>query len=185
MNDRPDRDLVWVREERPVWDADKERIIGGAPDGAFVVPFRKGDHLPGEWWAARDAGPGGGIVAYGRLDTAWGGEAEILLAVDPSAQQCGVGSFVLDQLEAEASRRGITYVHNTIREHAQRDYVHDWLVVRGFRGPVDSDLRKRIPGTAARSRDAGAVLALEPVADARAPGHERQGGQVAVKRHEY
>jgi hypothetical protein len=34
--------LVWVREESPVWTADKQRIIGGAPEGAFVLPFTEG-----------------------------------------------------------------------------------------------------------------------------------------------
>ena len=51
----------------------------------------------------------------------------------------------------------INYVHNRIREHEQGDLVHDWLVVRGFRGPTDGDLRKRVgppmgTATAARRR---------------------------------
>ena len=47
--------LTWVREEAPVWDADKSRVIGGAPEGAFVLGFEDGQALPGEWWAVRDA----------------------------------------------------------------------------------------------------------------------------------
>ncbi len=27
--------LSWIREENPVWDKDKERVIGGAPAGAL------------------------------------------------------------------------------------------------------------------------------------------------------
>ena len=127
-------ELSWVREDDPVWDADKRRVIGGAPDGAFVIPFRDGEPVPGEWWSVREEGEDGQILAYARLDIGWGGDAQILLAVDPARQEEGVGSFVLARLEDEAAARGINYVYNTIREHEQRDLVHDWLVVRGFRG---------------------------------------------------
>ncbi len=96
--------LTWVREDDPVWDADKQRVIGGAPEGTFVLSFSDGDALPGEWWSARDGE--GLVVGYGRLDIGWGGDAEILLAVDPGRQQEGIGSFVLAGLEDEAGSRG-------------------------------------------------------------------------------
>jgi GNAT superfamily N-acetyltransferase len=182
--------LSWVREDNPTWDADKERVIGGAPEGAFVLGFADGEQLPGEWWSARD---GESVVGYGRLDVTWGGDAEILLAVDPAQQQHGVGSFVLARLEEEAAGQGINYVHNRIREHAERDLVHDWLVVRGFRGSTDADLRKRV-GTATGT--SGAEPASSPAASSAtpydaessgdlAPGHEDQGGYVSVEDHQY
>ena len=188
-------DLAWVREESPVWDADKTRVIGGAPEGAFVIPFQAGDELPGDWWAARD--PDGVVVGYGRLDTTWGGDAEILLAVAPDRQQAGVGSFILARLEDEAAARGINYIHNRIRDHDQRDLVHDWLVVRGFTGSVDSDLRKRVgapyatPSTSTPTSTAPSTrrppesydVALDPAG--LAPGHEEQGGYVNVEEHRY
>ncbi|MCW2865938.1 MAG: family N-acetyltransferase [Marmoricola sp.] len=182
--------LVWVRETEPVWDADKRRVIGGAPEGAFVLPFADGDALPGEWWAARRGGEDGPVVGYGRLDIGWGGDAEVLLAVDPAAQQHGVGSFVLASLEQEAAAHGINYVHNTIREHDRRDEVHDWLVVRGFRGTVDGELRKRV-GADADPRVGAAVggqdgrAAYEREAGERGPGHEEAGGYVDVEDHRY
>ncbi len=145
-------DLSWVREEAPVWDADKARVIGGAPEGAFVLTFTDGESLPGDWWSAR--GADGEVVGYGRLDTTWGGDAEILLAVAPDRQESGVGTFILGKLDEEAASRGLNYIHNRIRDHAQRDLVHDWLVVRGFRGPVDGDLRKRVGTTYATVLDA-------------------------------
>jgi GNAT superfamily N-acetyltransferase len=181
--------LVWVRETDPVWDADKRRVIGGAPAGAFVIPFRDGDALPGEWWAARDGGPDGEVVGYGRLDIGWGGDAQILLAVDPTRQEEGIGSFVLARLEDEAAARGINYVYNTIREHEARDLVHDWLVVRGFRGAVDGDLRKRVGSAPAEppGRQRRAVSAYDVASDpgGRAPGQEEQGGYVDVDEHRY
>ncbi len=180
-------ELVWAHEDAPVWDADKQRVIGGAPEGAFVVPFRDGQRLPGDWWAARDGD--GAVVGYGRLDTTWGGDAEILLAVAPDRQQQGAGSFILARLEAEAAARGLNYVHNRIREHDQRDLVHDWLVVRGFRGPVDGDLRKRVGAGDALSvrREPAAGTPYDAAADpgARPPGHEESGGYVNVEDHRY
>jgi GNAT superfamily N-acetyltransferase len=185
--------LVWVREESPVWDADKQRIIGGAPEGAFVLPFMQGDPLPGEWWSVRDRAEGekdaeSAIVGYGRLDISWGGDAEVLLAVDPGHQERGVGSFLLTRLEEEAGARGINYVYNTIRDHEARDLVHDWLVVRGFRGAVDGDLRKRVGSSRAEPvRHAPVTTAYDVRADpgGRAPGHEEQGGYVGVDDHQY
>ena len=32
----------------------------------------------------REGGTGGSVLAYGRLDIGWGGDAQVLLAVDPS-----------------------------------------------------------------------------------------------------
>jgi GNAT superfamily N-acetyltransferase len=180
--------LRWVREDAPVWDDAKARVIGGAPEGAFVLPFRAGDALPGDWWHVTD--DDGAVVGFGRLDTTWGGDAEILLAADPAHQQAGVGSFVLARLEDEAEARGINYVRNTIRaEHPDRDLVHDWLVVRGFRGTVDGDLHKRVGSTrGAQTRGTpGAPASYDVTSDpgGQAPGREDAGGYVNVEDHRY
>ena len=45
---------------------------------------------------------GGGVVAYGWMDTAWG-DAEMLVAVDPQHHRQGVGTFVLDCTPEEIS----------------------------------------------------------------------------------
>jgi GNAT superfamily N-acetyltransferase len=180
-------ELTWTREPDPRWDADKRRVIGGAPEGAFVLPFAEGDPLPGDWWRVTDAD--GTVVGYGRLDTTWGGDAEILLASDPERQSAGIGSFILDRLEDEAQARGINYVHNTIRPaHPERDLVHDWLVVRGFRGTVDGDLRKRVGSTRGLpTRQAPHVTAYDAAQDpgSRPPGDEEAGGYVDVDDHRY
>ena len=36
-------------------DTGKARVIGSAPEGAFVLTFADGEELPGEWWSARDS----------------------------------------------------------------------------------------------------------------------------------
>ena len=126
--------LVWVREDAPVWDAEKQRVIGGAPEGAFDLSFAEGDPLAGEWWSVRD-GEGGPVVAYGRLAIGRGGDAEILLAVDPARQEEGIGTFVLGALEGEALRRGVNYVYNVIPEHRERVVVHDCVRDPGLPRP--------------------------------------------------
>lgn len=140
--------LQWIHESHPVWDGDKERVIGGAPEGAFVLPFDRGDEVPGEWWAVRD-GDDGPVVGYGRLDITTFGDAEVLLASDPDRQGEGVGGFILQRLEDEAADRGINYVFNEIRPHDQQDEVASWLTAHGFEGSRDGGLRKRVRATTA------------------------------------
>lgn len=178
--------LSWSRESHPRWDSDKQRIIGGAPAGALDISYPDGAELPGDWFAATE---GDHVVGYGWIDSTWGGDTEILLAVDPSAQGRGIGSFVMDQLEREAAQRGVNYVYNTVREtHPDRESVHDWLLVRGYRGNErDASLRKRVglpeDTVAARPTAAGGVP--EPDQTVFPPGREESGGYVSVESHQY
>ncbi|HET8599132.1 MAG TPA: GNAT family N-acetyltransferase [Segeticoccus sp.] len=174
--------LTWEREPRPVWDADKERIIGGAPEGALDVSYPDGAELPGDWFvAAEDGKP----VGYGWMDSTWGGDTEILLAVDTAQQGRGVGSFVMTHLEWEAAQRGINYVYNTVREtHPDRDQVHDWLLVRGYRGNErDASLRKRV--AVEDTSEPAAPKQPQPELTAVPPGHEDRGGYVNIEDHQY
>jgi ribosomal protein S18 acetylase RimI-like enzyme len=190
-------DLTWTHEDSPTWDADKQRVVGSAPEGALDLSYADGDALPGDWWAARTSD--GAVVGYGWLDATWGGDAEILLAVDAASQRQGVGSFVIDRLEHEAASRGLNYVYNTVRaSHPDRDDLHDWLAVRGYRGSTggqdDTTLRKRVGSDDQRSPMRGDGSPAEPApsraydpasAGDRAPGHEESGGYVDVDDHRY
>ena len=195
--------LTWTHEDSPTWDADKQRVVGSAPEGVFDLSYPDGAALPGDWWSART--PDGTAVGYGWLDATWGGDAEILLAVDVAAQGQGVGSFVIGRLEDEAASRGLNYVYNTVRSsHPSRDDLHDWLAVRGYRGAdspaTDSVLRKRVgaggrrdePSTGpagarpAPSRSASGGTSYDPASEGEmAPGHEESGGYVDVDDHRY
>ena len=191
-------ELTWSHEPSPTWDADKRRIIGSSPPGVFDLSYADDAPLPGDWWAARTSD--GEVVGYGWLDATWGGDAEILLAVDTASRQRGVGSFVIARLEDEAAGRGLNYVYNTVRDsHPDRDDLHDWLAVRGYRGSTsDTTLRKRVgadsqrpgPGsgpsaaTPAPSRDASG--GYDPAGEGeRGPGHEESGGYVDIDDHQY
>ena len=176
-------DLIWAQEENPTWDDAKGRIIGAAPPGAFEISYAADESLPGDWFVATD--PTGKPVGYGWLDATWGGDAEILLAVDPSLQHSGAGSFILAELEHEAARRGLNYVYNTIREtHPDREVLHDWLSIRGYKGSsTDTALRKHVEVSAPAPRVDKAPV--RPDTTAVPPGHEDNGGYVDVDAHQY
>jgi GNAT superfamily N-acetyltransferase len=181
--------LSWAHEANPIWDDDKQRVIGSAPEGALDLSFTPGSTLPGDWWSARTAK--GDVVGYGWLDATWGGDAEILLAVDASWQEKGVGSFIIGRLEDEAASRGLNYVYNTVREqHPQRDDLHDWPAVRGYRGGTrDTTLRKRVGADQSTAptapRPTPGAAAGDRMDGARPPGNEESGGYVNIEDHRY
>lgn len=133
--------MRWIHEQPAAWDGDKVRIVGGAPVGAFdsrLTQSTEGDVLPGDWWRLVD--DTGHTVAFGWLDTNWG-DAEILLATDPERQGKGIGSEVLEKLEAEARERGLNYLTNMVRpSHPDGERVRAWLQRRGFRASDDGRL---------------------------------------------
>jgi GNAT superfamily N-acetyltransferase len=133
--------LVWIKERPAVWNADTQRIIGGAPAGVFDASFGEmspGAPLPGEWWRVEEDGR---VVGYGWMDIVWG-DAEILMATDSAARGRGVGSFILARLEDEARARGVNYLYNAVPAgHPEGDRVTRWLLARGFRASEDGSLR--------------------------------------------
>ena len=135
-------ELVWTREDTPVWDAAKQTIVGGAPAGALDVPPRElGELAPGEWFRVERAGA---IVGYGWMDCTWG-DAEVTLAVDAKHGGQGVGAFILSHLEKEAATRGVNYLYNAVpATHPEADKVTRWLESLGFQRSGDGLLKKRV-----------------------------------------
>lgn len=136
--------LRWIHESPAVWDADKARIVGDAPEGIFDTRYRDattGDLVPGEWWRVEEDGE---AVGYGWLDVVWG-DAEILLATAPDAQGRGVGTFILEHLEGEARTRGLNYLYNVVRAtHPKADEVTAWLKKRRFTASEDGRLLRGV-----------------------------------------
>jgi GNAT superfamily N-acetyltransferase len=134
--------LDWIQENPPRWDAAKAAIVGEVPDGVFELgEFAPGELIPGEWWRVESDGE---VVGYGWMDCTWG-DAEILLAVDPRRQGQGVGTFIVDHLEAEAAERGLNYLLNEVRPtHPDGEKVARWLAGRRFERSADGKLLKRL-----------------------------------------
>lgn len=133
----------WIRDV-PTWDEDKQRIIGGAPSGIFDSRYagnRLGDPVPCDWYRVEDNGR---TVGYGWIDVVWG-DAEILLAVDPTTRGRGVGAFILDELDKQARRMGLNYIYNIVRPtHPEGDRVRHWLEKHGFAAEPDGRLLRRV-----------------------------------------
>lgn len=134
--------LRWIAENPPRWDAAKAAVLADAPEGVFDGrSYRPGDLLPAEWWRVEDDK---GVVGYGWLEASWG-DAEIMLAVDPTRRGSGVGGFILDRLHDEARARGLNYLHNVIPAgHADPEKLARWLAARGFAQSGEGRLRRAV-----------------------------------------
>ncbi|MDQ3733306.1 MAG: GNAT family N-acetyltransferase [Actinomycetota bacterium] len=134
--------LSWTREPAPIWDEAKQRVLADLPVQLLgLSEVSQGQRLADEWWRVEDAGD---VVGFGRLDDTWG-DAEILVAVEPDSQGRGVGSYILENLEAEASRRGLNYVYNVVHaEHPEHEEIRGWFLARGFAPGTEEELRKRL-----------------------------------------
>ena len=134
----------WIHENPAVWTADKARIVGRAREGIFdgrYAAAKEGDLVPGAWWRVEDDGR---TVAFGWMDVVWG-DAEILLATDPTERNKGIGSFVLEHLADEAHKRGLNYLYNVIRPtHPEPEAVSAFLIKRGFAPSEDGRLLRSI-----------------------------------------
>ena len=106
-------------------------------------PLPRRRAAPGEWWSVRDGGRDGTVLAYGRLDIGWGGDAQILLAVgaDPAGGGCR-------QLRAGPARgRGRGARHQLRLQHHPRARAArpgarlargPWVPRRGGRRPAQA-----------------------------------------------
>ena len=140
--------LSW-HKDLPVWDSNKQRIVGNAPTGTLdgrYAEMREGATIPCNWFRVEDDGK---IVGYGWVDVVWG-DAEILLATDPAAQGHGIGTFILDHLEEEARHMGLNYIYNMVRPtHPDGEKVTAWLVKRGFEIKEDGRMLRHVGQAAA------------------------------------
>jgi GNAT superfamily N-acetyltransferase len=132
--------LTWVREDTPVWDAAKQSIVGGAPEGALEIPkLALGELAPGEWFRVEEDGA---TLGYGWMDCTWG-DAEITIAVDPKREGEGIGAFIVSNLEREAAARGVNYLYNEVLPtHPDKTRVTGWLLSLGFKPSGDGLLKK-------------------------------------------
>ncbi len=135
--------FTWHRDI-PVWDANKQRIVGGTAAGVLDSRYgdiQEGTTVPCSWFRVEREGA---VVGYGWVDVNWG-DAEILLATDSDAEGAGVGSFILERLDEEARRMGLAYTYNIVRStHPEGEKVAAWLEKRGFQKNPDGRLSRRV-----------------------------------------
>lgn len=135
--------MEWVRETPARWDAAKAEVLGELGPELFGLGRpADGDALGDEWWRVVD---GDEVLGYGRLDDTWG-DAEILVLVSEKRRTSGVGAFILDNLEREASSRHLNYIYNVVpQRHPDPETVTGFLAGRGFEANDAGELRKRVP----------------------------------------
>ncbi len=135
--------MEWVRETPARWDGTKAAVLGDLSPALFGLGSpTHGDALADEWWRVEQDGE---VLGYGRLDDTWG-DAEILMLVTPARRACGVGSFILARLEAEAAARRVNYIYNVVpQRHPDPESVTGFLTARGFERAEIGELRKRVP----------------------------------------
>jgi N-acetylglutamate synthase-like GNAT family acetyltransferase len=135
--------MEWIRETPAVWDAAKSEVLGELRTELFGLGSpAAGDALADEWWRVED---GGDVLGYGRLDDTWG-DAEILVLVAEKRRTSGVGGFILENLEREASARHVNYIYNVVPQgHPDPETVTGFLTTRGFEPNDAGELRKRVP----------------------------------------
>ena len=142
--------LTWTKEASPRWDADKQRLFGPAELAAVgLAPPAPGAPVADEWWRVTD---GGDVAGYGWLDTEWG-DARITFFVAPGRRGRGVGTFILEHLEAEAAARGLNYIYNVVPEtHPDSPWIKNWLSMHGFREAPRGQLHRQVQATPTRAQ---------------------------------
>jgi GNAT superfamily N-acetyltransferase len=134
--------FTWHKDV-PVWDANKERIVGNVEPGILDSRYSgvaEGAPVPCMWYRAENEK--GETVGYGWVDVVWG-DAEILLAIDKDYRGKGAGAFILDGLDKEARRMGLNYIYNVVRpSHPRGEEVTKWLTKQGFKEQSDGRHKK-------------------------------------------
>ncbi len=133
---------VWLKEDAPAWDTQKDHLFGAAEIAAVGIDRPQPDEsIADEWWRVVDASAA--VVAYGWLDSEWG-DARISFVVAAGHRGQGIGEFVIDHLEDEAFARGLNYIYNVIpASHPNPSWIRHWLIVRGFSVDPEGNLRRR------------------------------------------
>ncbi|GAA0337262.1 hypothetical protein GCM10008967_29430 [Bacillus carboniphilus] len=98
-----------IKEEHSIWDTEKEIIFAEVADGTFdnLNNLELGLQLNQEWWKLIDENEkvlGFGWVNYENDDF------EISLVVDTNHQGEGLGSFIIEKLEAIALEKGFNKI---------------------------------------------------------------------------
>lgn len=132
---------MWIKEEEPVWDSDKEDIIDCAPQGSFNMGPKSNGTISGDWWKLVENKR---VIGYGWISMI-SGDAELLIAVRKSEQHKGYGNIILENLEMEASK----LKHNKVVAIIQSENINAvniiyWLDRKGFRVFWVDDTEKNV-----------------------------------------
>lgn len=104
------------KDENPVWDQDKQRLIREKEDSFYICECHKGDKLPGIWYKAieKNADSSDEVIGFGWIDVD-DSLPEISIVVDDKNSHNGIGRQLTDELCNECKKNGASKVRIVIR----------------------------------------------------------------------
>ncbi|MFE4354013.1 GNAT family N-acetyltransferase [Peribacillus butanolivorans] len=130
-----------IKEENPIWDIEKENIVGKVEGGTFNLDnLEVGTQLHQEWWKLIDDNDR--VLGFGWINYE-NGDFEISLAVHKDYQGSGSGSIIIEGLESIAKEKGfnktVAIVKKTnpnslkmIKWLYQKKYMAYWMGLEGM-----------------------------------------------------
>jgi GNAT superfamily N-acetyltransferase len=131
-----------IKEEHSIWNTEKEAIFAMVAEGTFdnLNNLELGTQLKQDWWKLigdNERVLGFGWVSYKNDDF------EISLVVDTNHQGEGLGSSIIEQLEAIALEKGFDETVAVVKKTNpnskdmidwlyKKNYIAYWLGVEGF-----------------------------------------------------
>jgi GNAT superfamily N-acetyltransferase len=121
-----------IKEEHSVWDTEKEIIFAEVSDGTFdnLNNLELGSQLNQEWWKLIDDNER--VLGFGWINYE-NGDFEISLVVDTNHQGEGLGSFIIEKLEAIALEKGFNEVVAIVKKtNPNSEEMIDWLYKKSY-----------------------------------------------------
>ncbi|WP_158231574.1 GNAT family N-acetyltransferase [Sporosarcina sp. P18a] len=119
-------------EVHSIWDTEKENIFAEIAEGTFedLSNLELGTPLYQEWWKLIDEN--GRILGYGWVSYR-NDDFEISLVVDTKHQGVGLGSFIMDKLEAIAVEKGFNEIVAIVKNtNPNSEVMIKWLFKKGY-----------------------------------------------------
>jgi GNAT superfamily N-acetyltransferase len=123
--------MDFLKENEPIWDLGKERIIRQSPQGTFDLHTVIGGSLGQEWYKLIN--DGGVTVAFGWLDIR-GDRIEVSLAVDQAYSKLGYGSLIINEMELRAKEMGFNLLAAIVKvTNPSSLRMIKWLYQKGYK----------------------------------------------------
>lgn len=126
---------MWIKENEPIWDGDKERIFIGTEPGCFnfnpnamVLNNRLSDH----WWKLQSHD--GRVIGYGWINEEKNdAEVSVVVSKEEKCNSKHYGTNILLNLENEAKGIGYNEVIAIVQpENPNASRVIHWLFNNGY-----------------------------------------------------
>ncbi|WP_339243074.1 GNAT family N-acetyltransferase [Paenibacillus sp. FSL F4-0243] len=124
--------MYLVKEENPIWDNEKENIVGNVEVGTFNLEnVVVGEELCQEWFKLIDDNVG--VLGFGWIDYN-NNNFEISVAVHKDYQGSGSGSIIIEELERIAKEKGFNEVRGIVKSsNPNAVKMIEWLYRKNYK----------------------------------------------------